>query len=255
MKHAVTLIAVLVAMLSCVAASCAVPNEIVFWGDDREKPPADVEGFAPGVAPIQLDASLFFRIHTPAAGYTIAQREAIVLRRIVEAMAAGTVAPVYVDSVRNRPTVYIGRYRLITVYPADVAAAGAPSAYALAHKWANGVRKGLQITAPSWCVGDSPFPVKLGGKTLFSLSGPADYPSVGARAAAVYAKLAEIRTNFDPAQVAITPNVDSLVITYMGYAVVTVTPADAKAAGTTVQALADQWVANLRALADTSATD
>lgn len=160
MKATATLLLILCLTFAASAlAWCAVPDEIVLFGDDTDKPPTNAANYHPTSAPIEINGAVYFTILTPAAGYTVAERETIVLKRLVEAMSADTLPPVYVDTVRGRPTLYVGKIRLITVYPQDVAAAGAVSDWALANEWAAGVRAGLLRTAPSRCVGDTSKPL------------------------------------------------------------------------------------------------
>jgi len=160
MKAIATLLLTLSLMLAASAMGwCVVPDEIVLFGDDTCKPPTNSANYRPTSADIQINGAIYFTILTPAAGYSVAERETIVLQRIVEAMSGNGMPPVYVDTVRGRPTVYVGKIRLITVYPQDVAAAGAASDWSLAGEWAAGVRAGLLRTAPSRCVGDTSKPL------------------------------------------------------------------------------------------------
>jgi hypothetical protein len=160
MKAIATLLLTLCLMIAASAIGwCVVPDEIVLFGDDTCKPPTNTANYTPTSADIQENGAVFFTILSPAAGYTVAERETIVLKRLVEAMSGNTLPPVYIDAVRGRPTVYVGKIRLITVYPQDVAAAHASSDLALASEWAAGIRAGLLRTAPSHCVGDNSKPL------------------------------------------------------------------------------------------------
>jgi hypothetical protein len=234
----------------CTAALGAVPGEIVFYGDEAVRPPTNAANYAPTEVAIQFDAEIFFRIRTGAVGYSVAERESIVLQRIVEAVGAGKIAPVYVDEVRGAPTVYIDRYRIVTVYPQDVVAAAAPSAEALAYQWAAGLRRGLERTAPTWIVEPEPvFNVGVGPVVILRLRTAAGYDSLRDRAAAVNQVLPDLMVDFDPALVAIRPVEAGTAVLYDGRVVVVATPGDAAAEGAaSAEALGAEWAQRLRAL-------
>jgi len=228
-------------------ALAAVPGEIVFYGDEAVRPPTNAERYNPEMAEIEIDGVLFFRIRTAAVGYSVAEREAIVDQRLVEAMATGKIAPVYVDEVRGRPTVYVGKVRIITVYPEDVAAVGGQSDYSIAESWAQGIREGLQKTAPTWIAEPiALYSVTLNGDILFRLADPAGYPSVAERAAAVSGIVAGIADGFDPELVELSHVEGGAAVLYQGDVVVVATPTDARACGAaSVEALATAWAENL----------
>jgi hypothetical protein len=159
MKYTAMLLTLCLTLAASAVGWCIVPDEIVLYGDDTDKPPTNAAAYHPTSANIEINGVIYFTIRSPAVGYTVAERETIVLKRLVEAMSCSSLPPVYVDAVRGRPTVYIGKIRLITVYPQDVAAAGAASDWDLANQWAAGVRAGLLRTAPSRCVGDNSKPL------------------------------------------------------------------------------------------------
>lgn len=229
---------------------CAVSDEVVFYGEESYRPLV-ADAYQPEVAEIKTDGFVYFTIRTPAAGYSIAERESIVLQRLIEVMSSGSIAPVYVDEVRGAPTVYVGRFRIVTVYPADVVACGAANARALAEQWADGVRKGLLRTAPSACFGGSAlYTVAIGNQVFFRLVDPMGYGNVRRRGQEVDRALSDIAGNFNPQMVHQLPaGPDGSITIQYGCCkpIVTVTPADAQPRGMTVQALADAWVANLKA--------
>lgn len=226
----------------------AVPGEIVLYGDEAARPPTNAEGYNPEVAEIQIDAVLFFRIRTAAAGYSVAEREVIVQQRLVEAMSAGKIAPVYVDEVRGRPTVYVDKFRIITVYPEDVAAVAGLSAYSIAESWAQGIREGLKKTAPTWVAEPIPlYSVSFKGDVLFRLADPMGWDSPAERAAAASEAVAAIADGFDPEQVAIQDVEGGVAVVYGEDVVVVATAADAKVCGAaSAEALATSWAENLQ---------
>lgn len=239
---------IIVLMLGGLGAVCAqVPGEIVLWGDENCKPPTNAEKYDPERAAIAIDAALFFEIRSPAVGYSVAEREAIVLKRIIEIFDRGKIAPVYVARVRSAPSIYVDKVRLVTVYPEDVASYGARDAWTLAEQWAEGIRKGLLLTAPSHCFGTAPlYRVAIGGKLFFRLIDPAGYEDVRQRGRVVDARLAAIVSEFDPSLVALMRVPQGVAVTFDGQVVVVATPGDAKPRGVSVDALAAAWAENLR---------
>ena len=132
--------------------SGARSGDIVYWAGPEDKPSDNTAAYHPTETEINIGAIHFFTINTPAAGYSVAQRETLVLKRLTELFSACKLGPVTVKSVRGKPTVYVSNVRLITVYPQDVAASGASSADVLAENWAQGVRDAILKTAPTNCV-------------------------------------------------------------------------------------------------------
>lgn len=243
-----TSVAIILTAVLCASVGYAVvPDEIVLWGDENDRPATNAANYNPTTAEIKINANVFFEIRTPAAGYSVAEREAIVLKRIIEVFSRGKISPVYVDSVRGHPTIYVDRIRLVTVYPEDVACYGAISAWALAEKWADGVRKALLLTAPSSCFGGPPtYTVAIGGKVFFRLIDPRGYENVRQRGRAVDRQLALIVSDFAPELVWTMPVHSGIAVTVKGKLVVVATPGDAYPRGMTVQALASAWAGNLR---------
>ena len=235
-------------MLGGLGAACAqVPGEVVLWGDEYSKPPTNAANYDPERAEIKIDAAVFFELRSPAVGYTVAEREVIILQRIIEIFGSGKIAPVYVAPVRGRPTIYVDKVRLVTVYPEDVVSYGARSAWTLAEQWAEGVRKGLLLTAPSHCFGTAPlYRVAIGGKLFFRLIDPAGYENVGQRGRAVDARLAAIVSEFDPSLVALMRVPRGVAVMFDGEVVVVATPGDAGPRGMSADALAAAWAGNLR---------
>ena len=104
---------------------------------------------APTQADIALDNYLFFRLRTPAAGYTVAARDTLINQRIVEIFEAGEPGPVTICDVRGKPTIYVNGVKLVTVYPRDAEAAGnGICTQQLARAWASRIEAGLRKVWP-----------------------------------------------------------------------------------------------------------
>jgi len=105
------------------------------------------------VPPTQADIAIgnyqFFAIRTPAAGYTVDQRQKLVNQRLIEIFAAGQPKPVTVVWIRGKPTIVVNGIKLVTVYPRDAAAAGGGvCTQQLAAMWAKRVEEGLPRVWP-----------------------------------------------------------------------------------------------------------
>ncbi len=229
---------------------CMVADEICLYGHGDDRPLTDVRAYDPSIADVAIDAFLFFRIRTPAAGFSVAEREIIVLQRLVEVMSSGIIGPVYVDEVRGAPTVYVDKFRLVTVFPCDVVACRATSAHALAQQWADSIRKGLLMTAPSNCFGGvQSYSVGIGAAVFFRLVDPMGYDTVQQRGQAVDRRIAKIAASFQPSLVKTKAGaVGSVNVMYGDDILVTATPLDAHARQMpNAKALAEAWAKNLRA--------
>ncbi len=123
-------------------------EECVLYGSYEDIPsvgwwPADASGMI-GVGGVE-----FFVIPGNGGGLTLPVRAEIVDSRITEILSGGISGPVCVGDVRGQPTIYVGLYRLITVYDIDAVNAGAISAQVLAEKWAQSVAAALPQVLPS----------------------------------------------------------------------------------------------------------
>lgn len=130
-------------------ATAQVENEVKIMAGEDEKPPDEAK-FVPDVFDIGVDGEIFFRIRTSAAGFSAAQRAAIVNTRIVHIISYVPLTPgaVHIQHVRGKPTIYVGSVRLVTVYPGDVEATGAASMQQLATIWAASTACCLRNVAP-----------------------------------------------------------------------------------------------------------
>jgi hypothetical protein len=98
---------------------------------------------------IALGNTKFFDILTPAAGYTVDERQKLVNGRLIDIFAAGRPEPVTVSCVRGKPTIFVNGIKLITVYPRDAEAAGGGiCTQQLADKWAQSLKDGLTRVWP-----------------------------------------------------------------------------------------------------------
>ena len=142
----VTLLVLLV--LAAIGVWAEQPEEVVLYGSYEDVPlvgwwPADASGM------IAVGGVEFFEIPGNGGGLTLPVRAEIVDARITEVLSAGIIGPVCVGDVRGQPTIYVGEYRLITIYDVDAANAGAYCAHTLAEKWAQSVAAALPQVLPS----------------------------------------------------------------------------------------------------------
>ena len=145
----VTTVALFVLLVLVVSAVWAgQPEEYVLYGSYEDVPsvgwwPAEATGM------IAVGGVEFFEIPGNGGGVTLPVRAEIVDARITEILSEGISGPVCVDDIRGQPTIYVGPYRLITVYDIDAVNAGATSAQVLAEKWAQSVAAALPQVLPS----------------------------------------------------------------------------------------------------------
>ena len=120
------------------------------------------------VPPTQMDIAIgnykFFDIRTPAAGYSVDERQKLVNTRLIDIFAGGKPGPVTVSSIRGKPTIFVNGIKLVTVYPRDVEGSGAKCTQCLAAEWAARVAEGLPRVWPG-CRFPTPKPAVQGGAT------------------------------------------------------------------------------------------
>lgn len=234
--------------LAAAAAGAQVEGELVYWGQYDQRIPAAAAAYNPTSANIEIGGYLLFPIRTPAAGFTVAEREAIVLRRLTEIFSSGKIGPVYVASVRGLPTIYVDRIRLVTVYPQDVAASGLRDGWELAEAWAARVRKGLELTAPARVFNGPPYyTVRFGREDLFRVFDAAGLENLRTRGETIEARLAQLAPGCEPSSVATAVVQNGVAVTCAGQTICVATEADVKAAGVaSPQALADTWAEAIR---------
>jgi hypothetical protein len=239
-----------VLLLVCMAGALAWAEpggEVVIWGDVADAPrvpSADV--FSPHAMDIGVNGVSFFTLRAPAAGFSIAQRARALDARIAEILSRRVCGPVVVRTIRGKPTIYVGPIRLVTVYPEDVRAAGACCAFHLARAWAASVAAGLRRVMPGLAGPVSGlYTVALNNQLLFRLRWSDGYPSVARRGRVVEQRVAEALSR-RAREVSLTATRDGCVVLADGQPVVEATWKDAELAGTSPQALATSWAANLR---------
>ncbi|MBM3500542.1 MAG: hypothetical protein FJX74_17945 [Armatimonadetes bacterium] len=130
------------------------------------------------VPPTTMDIAIgnywFFDIRTPAAGYSVDQRQKLVNERLVEIFAAGQPKPVTVSCIRGKPTIFVNGIKLITVYERDAEAAGGGiCTKQLAAAWAARVAEGLPRVWPG-----CRFPAQAAAAPVETAAAP-DVPQVG----------------------------------------------------------------------------
>jgi len=103
-----------------------------------------------GPQEVAVDNYLFLRIRTPAAGFTMDQRRILLDQRMVNILSYEDAGHpnVWVGNIRGKPTIYVGKTQLITVYPRDAGANKTTSEWLAAH-WAERVRVGLKKVGPA----------------------------------------------------------------------------------------------------------
>lgn len=251
------LVATLLAVVQAYAADVPVADDVVLWGDVNEKPVSNAADYNPATAEIRIGDVLFLVLRSPAAGYTVAERETVILRRLVAIYGSGRIAPVRVIPVRGLPTIYVGNIRLVTVYPRDVAAAADGSVGDLARHWAEGVRQGVLLTAPSNCFPEGPtYCAKLVGKPVARLLEPDGFENVRQRGLAVDSRLSLIEADFDAGMLGTEETPGGTVVTYDGRPLVTATQVDARSSHYDSTAeLAAAWTDRIKLVMAQAAAD
>ncbi|MFP3905222.1 MAG: hypothetical protein ACLFWB_13330 [Armatimonadota bacterium] len=225
----------------------APPGDIVISGDLDNKPPT--RGAAMDQAVISLGAFPIFTIRTPAAGFTIAERERIVYIRLTEIISCQRITPdiFEIRHVRGKPTLYVGDYRFITVYPRDAAAANMDS-MSLANKWLASLRRVLPQVAPYFSVAPpETYDVSVGGMLLFRLRDPNGFSTLAARGRQVEVNVANALVEGRGSDVKVQQIDDTCAVSVSGAHIVLATPKDAQLAGLeSAGALAEKWAERLR---------
>ena len=129
------------------AGTWVAQAEIVIYSGDGDVPqvgklPAATAG------EIKVNDALVFKIPGAGGGVPLDVRAEIADTRLTEILCAWTMGtPVTVGEVRGKPTIWVGEYRLITVYPEDAAAEGTDMK-SLANSWAANVSAMLWKCSP-----------------------------------------------------------------------------------------------------------
>ncbi len=242
-----SLVGVVIVAVALTTVAVASGNCIVISGDLNEKPAT--RGPQMEKADISIGTYLLLTIRTPAAGFTVAERERIVYMRLTEIFSNERMdADNFVlTKVRGKPTICVGKYRLITVYPRDAEAAGSTSDK-LAAKWLKSLRMNLPEVAPINAVAPVPtYDVAVGGALLFRLRDVNGFASLSARGAIVDSRLIEVVSKDGAAPITVRPSGDGHGVYVGEERIVTATKHDAELAGAgDTEDLAEAWAANLK---------
>ena len=240
-------------------------------------------------ATLNVGGYTILRLRGAAGGYTPEQRVSILLARITPLLGVPVIKPsdvvVYLPDPKSRvnraPVIYALGRRLVTVDPATVTAAGGGNALQLATQWAKRLQQvlprvnyrpsnlpeptvpenpPLTVTSDFSKVGGGDGWVTLRGKTVMRLRGPQPGGLTATeRADLLIGRLKRVAN--DPAasapdavQTAALPD-GTASLSLAGARLITVTSADAKAAGfPSPDTLAAAWGKNLRAALPASLT-
>jgi hypothetical protein len=245
-------------------------------------PPALRKALPAGAAELNLGGYPVLRLIGAAGGMAPDQRVGVILGRLTPLLGVPNIRPsdvvVFLPSPTSRvnryPVLYVLGRRVVTVDPITVKAAGGGSPLAVATQWAARLQQvlprvnwrpsnapdpkvpahpPLRVTPDFALVGGDTGLVQLRGKTVLKLRGP----QPGGLTAQERADLLTSRLNrlvFNPAAllpgavgVAAQPN-GQAALSLAGTPLITVTDADARAAGLARPALlAQTWAKNLRA--------
>ncbi len=145
---------VVAAMIGCglvwaPTADAQLKNEVKIYAGEDEKPASEAR-IVPDEYEVGVDGLTFLRIRSGAAGFTVAERGRTVDTRLTHIISYEDYSPdaVRIVPVRGKPTIYVGKVRLITVYPSDAAAAGVASTRELAETWAAAIAASLREVVP-----------------------------------------------------------------------------------------------------------
>lgn len=230
-------------------APCPPVKEVKIWGSLDSKPKT-AEAYKPDKVTIGIGSFDMFDMQTAAAGYSLPEREVAVYNRLVEVLSKGPARPeaVCVGRVRSAPTIYVGKFRLVSIYKKDAQLAGM-SQEALAEKWRAGIAAALPQVATE-AIAPKPaetYEVAIGGQLLFRLRDKDGSPSLQDRGVALERQVAKMLSDGRKGPVtARAANVQGeWEVQYGGQRLVTATSADAAALGLTPQRLAEKWAADL----------
>ncbi len=241
-----SLFGVAIVAIALTGVAVGSTDEIVISGDLNDKPPTRGPDMAR--ADIAIGDYLLLTIRTPAAGFTVAERESIVYMRLTEILSNERMDPgdFVLSEVRGKPTLWVGNYRLITVYPRDAEAAGTTSRQ-LAVTWLESLRTKLPEVAPINAVAPVPtYDVALGNSLLFRLRDANGFATLSARGAVVDSRLIEVVSKDGSPPIIVRPIADEHGVYVGEERIVTATTKDAELAGASDTAeLAEAWAENL----------
>jgi hypothetical protein len=97
---------------------------------------------------IRVNDTFVLKLPGGGGGVPLDVRAEIMDTRITEILSAGIVGPVVIGDVHGKPTIWVGPYRLITVYPEDATTEGT-TMKSLADTWAMSVQAMLWKCSPA----------------------------------------------------------------------------------------------------------
>lgn len=140
------------------ASVLAASAEIVIYAGDEDLPKAGALPLATA-GEIKVNSAPVLELPGGGGGVPLAVRAEILDTRMTEILSSGRVGPIIIGTIRGKPTIWVGEYRFVTVYPEDAAALGLPAA-AVAAQWAAQLRAALLKTSPA--LGPSPEETRAG---------------------------------------------------------------------------------------------
>lgn len=233
------------------AKSCPTGREVKIWGGLDSKPKTS-DQYQPEAVKIGIGSFNMFEIERGAAGYSLAEREVAIYNRLTEILSKGPARPesVCIGRVRSAPTIYVGPYRLVSVYKHDAVAAGMTQEE-LAEKWRGGIAEVLPKVASANVAPKSPlygsYEVAVGGTFLFRFRDRDGYESTEKRGLDVEKRVADMLSDGRKGRLtaqAVEEN-GEWIIRYGELKLLTVTSDDATLNCSTRPILAQRWANDL----------
>ena len=139
-RYRIHLLLTLFAVLLLVSALAATAEIVIYSGDEDVPKAGSLPLATAGL--IKVNDSVVMDLPGGGGGVPLNVRAEIMDTRMTEIMSAGIAGPIIIGAIRGKPTIWVGDYRLVTVYPEDAAATGT-TMLDLAQTWAEGVRRTL----------------------------------------------------------------------------------------------------------------
>ncbi|MEI6500982.1 MAG: hypothetical protein WCP21_08140 [Armatimonadota bacterium] len=227
-------------------------KEVKIWGSLESKPKTN-ESYQPEKVNIGIGSFDMFELKNGAAGYSLAEREVAIYNRLTEIVSktGGRPESVWVGQVRSAPTVYVGPYRLVSVYTQDATAAGMTQE-ALAQKWCAKIAAVLpKVVTENVAPKPKPgaYEVAVGGLSILRLRDCDGYATIKARGRAVEDQIVLMLSDGRKANLTAraVPDGVNCQVKYGDLLIVAATPADAALNGITTELQAAKWSAALNA--------
>ena len=130
------------------AGTWVAQAEVVIYSGEGDMPQTGKLPAA-NAGEIKVNDAFVFKIPGAGGGVPLNVRAEIIDTRLTEILCSWTYGtPVTVGEVRGKPTIWVGEYRLITVYPEDALAEGTDM-LSLANSWAASVQAMLYKCSPA----------------------------------------------------------------------------------------------------------